>query len=64
MGSVKTAKLDVEIAKEEYTKLRNSEKKKKGNKGDAPGTTTKAVPPALAEAKALCDKALKALEAA
>eukprot|EP00804_Cyclotella_cryptica_P004160 CCRYP_014541-RA/>CCRYP_014541-RA protein AED:0.42 eAED:1.00 QI:0/0/0/1/1/1/2/0/283 len=62
--AVKTAKLDTEIAKEEYTQLRNSEKKKKGNKGDSPGTTTEAVPPALAEAKALYDKALKALEAA
>eukprot|EP00804_Cyclotella_cryptica_P003882 CCRYP_015754-RA/>CCRYP_015754-RA protein AED:0.44 eAED:1.00 QI:0/0/0/1/1/1/2/0/223 len=39
-------------------------RKKKGNKGDAPGTTAEAVPPALAEAKALYDKALKALEAA
>eukprot|EP00804_Cyclotella_cryptica_P015307 CCRYP_005411-RB/>CCRYP_005411-RB protein AED:0.38 eAED:1.00 QI:0/0/0/1/0/0/2/0/442 len=47
---VKTAKLD-------------AEKKKKGSKGDAPGTTAKAVSPALAEAKALYGKALKALEA-
>eukprot|EP00804_Cyclotella_cryptica_P028158 CCRYP_011021-RA/>CCRYP_011021-RA protein AED:0.58 eAED:1.00 QI:0/-1/0/1/-1/1/1/0/134 len=39
-------------------------KKKKGNKGDAPGATPEAVLPALAEAKALYDKALKALEAA
>eukprot|EP00804_Cyclotella_cryptica_P026276 CCRYP_007612-RA/>CCRYP_007612-RA protein AED:0.26 eAED:0.26 QI:127/1/1/1/0/0/2/34/152 len=53
------------IAKEEYTQLRYSKKKKKkGNEGDAPGTTAKAVPPALVEAKALYDKALKALEAA
>eukprot|EP00804_Cyclotella_cryptica_P013634 CCRYP_012963-RA/>CCRYP_012963-RA protein AED:0.41 eAED:0.41 QI:277/-1/0/1/-1/1/1/0/127 len=29
--AVKTAKLDAEIAKEEYTQLRRSEKKKKGN---------------------------------
>eukprot|EP00804_Cyclotella_cryptica_P017240 CCRYP_013145-RA/>CCRYP_013145-RA protein AED:0.36 eAED:1.00 QI:0/0/0/1/1/1/2/0/310 len=50
--------------KEEYTQLSNSAKKKKGNKGNAPGTTADAVPPALAEAKALYDKALKALEAA
>eukprot|EP00804_Cyclotella_cryptica_P028379 CCRYP_016425-RA/>CCRYP_016425-RA protein AED:0.39 eAED:1.00 QI:0/0/0/1/1/1/2/0/371 len=62
--AVKTAKLDVEIVEEEYAQLRNSEKKKKGSKGNAPGTTTEAVPPALAEAKALYDKALKALEAA
>jgi hypothetical protein len=62
--TVKTAKLDTEIAKEGYTQLRNSEKKKKDNKGDAPDTTTEGVPPALAEAKALCNKALKALEAA
>eukprot|EP00804_Cyclotella_cryptica_P010728 CCRYP_005515-RA/>CCRYP_005515-RA protein AED:0.48 eAED:1.00 QI:0/-1/0/1/-1/1/1/0/321 len=62
--AVKTAKLNADIVKEEYTQLRNSEKKKKGNKGDAPGTTAEAVPPALAEAKALYDKALKALEAA
>eukprot|EP00804_Cyclotella_cryptica_P031002 CCRYP_013583-RA/>CCRYP_013583-RA protein AED:0.44 eAED:1.00 QI:0/0/0/1/1/1/2/0/395 len=62
--AVKTAKLNAEIAKEEYTQLRHSEKKKKGNKGDAPGTTTEAVSPTLAEAKALYVKALKALEAA
>eukprot|EP00804_Cyclotella_cryptica_P013533 CCRYP_017230-RA/>CCRYP_017230-RA protein AED:0.33 eAED:0.70 QI:0/0/0/0.66/1/1/3/0/339 len=62
--AVETAKLDVDIAKGEYTQLRNAKKKKKGGKGDAPGTTTEAVPPALAEAKALYDKALKALEAA
>eukprot|EP00804_Cyclotella_cryptica_P008124 CCRYP_004607-RA/>CCRYP_004607-RA protein AED:0.43 eAED:0.97 QI:0/0/0/1/0/0/3/0/532 len=55
--------LDAEIAEEEYTQLRNSKKKKKGNKGDAPGTTAEAVPAALAEAKALYNKALKALEA-
>eukprot|EP00804_Cyclotella_cryptica_P019333 CCRYP_006197-RA/>CCRYP_006197-RA protein AED:0.33 eAED:0.81 QI:0/0/0/1/1/1/2/0/425 len=34
--AVETAKLDAEIAKEEFTKLCNSKKKKKGNKGDAP----------------------------
>eukprot|EP00804_Cyclotella_cryptica_P023910 CCRYP_010028-RA/>CCRYP_010028-RA protein AED:0.35 eAED:0.68 QI:0/0/0/1/0/0/6/0/715 len=61
--AVKTAKLDSEITKEEYTQLRNTKKKKKGNKGDAPGTSTKAVSSALAEAKALYNKALKALEA-
>eukprot|EP00804_Cyclotella_cryptica_P013103 CCRYP_002373-RA/>CCRYP_002373-RA protein AED:0.42 eAED:1.00 QI:0/-1/0/1/-1/1/1/0/309 len=61
--AVETAKLDAEITKGEYTQLCNSEKKKKGNKGDAPGTTTEAVSPALAEAKATYDKALKALEA-
>eukprot|EP00804_Cyclotella_cryptica_P024749 CCRYP_001726-RA/>CCRYP_001726-RA protein AED:0.44 eAED:0.44 QI:42/1/0.5/1/0/0/2/0/194 len=58
------AEAEKAIAKEEYTQLRTSEKKKKGNKGNAPGTTAEAVPPALAEAKALYDKALKALEAA
>eukprot|EP00804_Cyclotella_cryptica_P005287 CCRYP_015803-RA/>CCRYP_015803-RA protein AED:0.36 eAED:1.00 QI:0/0/0/1/1/1/2/0/297 len=62
--AVKTAKLDTEITKKEYKQLRNSEKKKKGNKGDAPGTTAEAVPPALAEAKASHGKALKAPEAA
>eukprot|EP00804_Cyclotella_cryptica_P005440 CCRYP_002984-RA/>CCRYP_002984-RA protein AED:0.40 eAED:1.00 QI:0/-1/0/1/-1/1/1/0/366 len=62
--AVETAKLDMDIAKGEYTQLHNAEKKKKGGKGDAPGTTTKAAPPALAEAKALYNKALKALEAA
>eukprot|EP00804_Cyclotella_cryptica_P027897 CCRYP_003796-RA/>CCRYP_003796-RA protein AED:0.34 eAED:1.00 QI:0/0/0/1/1/1/2/0/430 len=62
--AIKTAKLDAEIAKEEYAQLHNSEKKKKGHKGDAPGTSTEAVSPALSEAKALYDKALKALEAA
>eukprot|EP00804_Cyclotella_cryptica_P015513 CCRYP_003554-RA/>CCRYP_003554-RA protein AED:0.37 eAED:1.00 QI:0/0/0/1/1/1/2/0/455 len=60
--AVETAKLDAEIAKEEFMKLRNSEKKKKGNKGDAPCTTTKPASPALVEAKALYDKALKTLE--
>eukprot|EP00804_Cyclotella_cryptica_P020187 CCRYP_010891-RA/>CCRYP_010891-RA protein AED:0.41 eAED:1.00 QI:0/0/0/1/0/0/4/0/316 len=53
----------MDIAKEEYIQLRNAERKKKGGKGDAPGTTTEAVQPALAEAKALYNKALKALEA-
>eukprot|EP00804_Cyclotella_cryptica_P009741 CCRYP_011259-RA/>CCRYP_011259-RA protein AED:0.52 eAED:1.00 QI:0/0/0/0.5/1/1/2/0/396 len=53
--AVKTAKLDAEIAKEEHTQLCNSEKKKKGNE---------AVPPAPAQAEALYNKALKALEAA
>eukprot|EP00804_Cyclotella_cryptica_P005204 CCRYP_014246-RA/>CCRYP_014246-RA protein AED:0.30 eAED:0.80 QI:0/0/0/1/1/1/3/0/373 len=48
----------------EYAQLRNSKKKKKGSKGDAPGITTEAVLPALAEAKASYDMALKALEAA
>eukprot|EP00804_Cyclotella_cryptica_P011134 CCRYP_019068-RA/>CCRYP_019068-RA protein AED:0.16 eAED:0.56 QI:0/0/0/1/1/1/2/0/232 len=47
--AVKTAKLDAEIAKDEYMQLRSSKKKKKGNKGNAP---------------ALDDKAIKALEAA
>eukprot|EP00804_Cyclotella_cryptica_P007807 CCRYP_001401-RA/>CCRYP_001401-RA protein AED:0.43 eAED:1.00 QI:0/0/0/1/0/0.5/2/0/261 len=51
------------IAKGEFTQLRNSEQKKKGGKGDAPGTTTEAVAPTLDEAKAIYDKALKALEA-
>eukprot|EP00804_Cyclotella_cryptica_P019640 CCRYP_013978-RA/>CCRYP_013978-RA protein AED:0.50 eAED:0.92 QI:0/0/0/0.5/1/1/2/0/367 len=45
-----------------YVKVRNAKKKKKGNKGDAPGTTTKTASPALVEAKASYDKALKALE--
>eukprot|EP00804_Cyclotella_cryptica_P025626 CCRYP_002855-RA/>CCRYP_002855-RA protein AED:0.04 eAED:0.04 QI:133/1/1/1/0/0/2/0/163 len=56
---------DVEkaIAKREYTQL-VALRKKKGNKGDGPGTSTEAALPALAEAKALYDKALKALEAA
>eukprot|EP00804_Cyclotella_cryptica_P018328 CCRYP_017981-RA/>CCRYP_017981-RA protein AED:0.54 eAED:1.00 QI:0/0/0/1/1/1/2/0/424 len=62
--AVKTAKTDVEIAKGEYVQLRNAKKKKKkGGKGDVPGTTTEAVPPTLAEAKALYYKALKALKA-
>eukprot|EP00804_Cyclotella_cryptica_P012933 CCRYP_002283-RA/>CCRYP_002283-RA protein AED:0.43 eAED:0.43 QI:0/-1/0/1/-1/1/1/0/242 len=39
-------------------------KKKKGNKQDTPGTTAEAISPALTEAKAYYDKALKALEAA
>eukprot|EP00804_Cyclotella_cryptica_P007457 CCRYP_002651-RA/>CCRYP_002651-RA protein AED:0.48 eAED:1.00 QI:0/0/0/1/1/1/2/0/188 len=60
--AVETAKLGSEIAKGEYTQLRNSEKKKKGDKGDTPGTTTEAVSPTLSQAKVLYNKALKALE--
>eukprot|EP00804_Cyclotella_cryptica_P028646 CCRYP_008172-RA/>CCRYP_008172-RA protein AED:0.47 eAED:0.47 QI:0/-1/0/1/-1/1/1/0/121 len=37
-------------------------KKKKGNKGDAPGTTTETASPALVEAKASYNKFLKVLE--
>eukprot|EP00804_Cyclotella_cryptica_P020405 CCRYP_012622-RA/>CCRYP_012622-RA protein AED:0.45 eAED:1.00 QI:0/0/0/1/1/1/2/0/438 len=62
--AVETAKIEAELAKQEYVTVRNAEKKKKGNKQDVPGTTAEAVPPALAEAKACYDKTLKALEAA
>eukprot|EP00804_Cyclotella_cryptica_P007465 CCRYP_002661-RA/>CCRYP_002661-RA protein AED:0.40 eAED:1.00 QI:0/-1/0/1/-1/1/1/0/374 len=61
--AVETAKIEAELAKQEYVTVRNAEKKKKGNKQDAPSTTAEAVPPALAEATAYYDKALKALEA-
>eukprot|EP00804_Cyclotella_cryptica_P005361 CCRYP_017449-RA/>CCRYP_017449-RA protein AED:0.37 eAED:1.00 QI:0/0/0/1/1/1/2/0/399 len=60
--AVETAKIKAELAKQEYVMVRNAEKKKKGNKQDSPGTTTEAVSPALVEAKAAYDKALKALE--
>eukprot|EP00804_Cyclotella_cryptica_P003536 CCRYP_002154-RA/>CCRYP_002154-RA protein AED:0.39 eAED:1.00 QI:0/0/0/1/1/1/3/0/379 len=53
--AVETAKIEAELAKQEYVT-------KQGNKQEAPGTTTKAVSPALVEAKAAYDKALKALE--
>ena len=50
--AVDTAKIEAELAKQEYVTVRNAEKKKKGNKQDAPGTTTEAASPALVEAKA------------
>eukprot|EP00804_Cyclotella_cryptica_P022129 CCRYP_011603-RA/>CCRYP_011603-RA protein AED:0.70 eAED:1.00 QI:0/0/0/0.5/1/1/2/0/149 len=59
--AVETAKLKAEIEKGEYTQLNNTKKKKKGSKGDVPGITTEAVSSALPEAKAIYDKALKAL---
>eukprot|EP00804_Cyclotella_cryptica_P022859 CCRYP_005058-RA/>CCRYP_005058-RA protein AED:0.39 eAED:0.90 QI:0/0/0/1/0/0/2/0/459 len=62
--AVETAKIEAELAKQEYVTVRNAEKKKKGNKQDTPGTTAEAISPALTEAKAYYDKALKALEAA
>eukprot|EP00804_Cyclotella_cryptica_P004891 CCRYP_004940-RA/>CCRYP_004940-RA protein AED:0.36 eAED:0.84 QI:0/0/0/1/1/1/2/0/428 len=60
--AVETAKIEAELAKQEYLTVHNAEKKKKGNKQEAPGTTTEAVSSALVEAKAAYDKALKALE--
>eukprot|EP00804_Cyclotella_cryptica_P017627 CCRYP_006777-RA/>CCRYP_006777-RA protein AED:0.40 eAED:0.74 QI:0/0/0/1/1/1/3/0/210 len=45
--AVETAKIEAELAKQEYVTVQNAEKKKKGNKQDAP---------------AAYDKALKALE--
>jgi hypothetical protein len=60
--AVESAKVEDELTKQEYVTVRNAEKKKKGNKQDAPGTTTEAASPALVEAKAAYDKALKALE--
>eukprot|EP00804_Cyclotella_cryptica_P011700 CCRYP_020713-RA/>CCRYP_020713-RA protein AED:0.12 eAED:0.73 QI:0/0/0/1/0/0/2/0/369 len=60
--AVETAKIESELAKQEYVTVRNAEKKKKGNKQDAPGTTAEAASPALVEAKAAYDKVLKALE--
>eukprot|EP00804_Cyclotella_cryptica_P015562 CCRYP_003573-RA/>CCRYP_003573-RA protein AED:0.43 eAED:1.00 QI:0/0/0/1/1/1/2/0/248 len=53
--AVETARIEAELAKEEYVN-------KKGNKGDAPGTTTEAASPALVEAKASYDKFMKVLE--
>eukprot|EP00804_Cyclotella_cryptica_P029034 CCRYP_005230-RA/>CCRYP_005230-RA protein AED:0.27 eAED:0.62 QI:206/0/0/1/1/1/3/0/428 len=60
--AVETAKIEAELAKQEYVTVRNAEKTKKGNKQDAPGTTAEAASPALTEAKAAYDKVLKALE--
>eukprot|EP00804_Cyclotella_cryptica_P020838 CCRYP_011449-RA/>CCRYP_011449-RA protein AED:0.36 eAED:0.63 QI:0/0/0/1/0/0.33/3/0/453 len=60
--AVETAKIEAELAKEEYVKVRNAKKRKKGNKGDAPGTTTETASPALVEAKASYDKFLKVLK--
>eukprot|EP00804_Cyclotella_cryptica_P000885 CCRYP_001119-RA/>CCRYP_001119-RA protein AED:0.45 eAED:0.45 QI:176/-1/1/1/-1/1/1/0/109 len=60
--AVETAKIEAELAKQDYATARNAEKKKKGNKQEAPGTTTEAASPALVEAKATYDKVLKALE--
>eukprot|EP00804_Cyclotella_cryptica_P001371 CCRYP_014131-RA/>CCRYP_014131-RA protein AED:0.40 eAED:0.42 QI:0/-1/0/1/-1/1/1/0/379 len=60
--AVETAKIEAELAKQEYVTIHNAEKKKKGNKQDAPGTTAEAASPALTEAKAAYDKVLKALE--
>eukprot|EP00804_Cyclotella_cryptica_P019778 CCRYP_009682-RA/>CCRYP_009682-RA protein AED:0.44 eAED:0.96 QI:0/0/0/1/0/0.33/3/0/306 len=60
--AVETAKIEAELAKQEYVTVRNAEKKKKGNKQDVPGTTAKAASLALVEAKAMYDKVLKALE--
>eukprot|EP00804_Cyclotella_cryptica_P028868 CCRYP_008447-RA/>CCRYP_008447-RA protein AED:0.41 eAED:0.75 QI:0/0/0/1/1/1/2/0/300 len=60
--AVETAKIEAELAKQDYVTVRNAEKKKKGNKQEAPGTTTEAASPALVEAKATYDKVLKALE--
>eukprot|EP00804_Cyclotella_cryptica_P003810 CCRYP_008934-RA/>CCRYP_008934-RA protein AED:0.59 eAED:0.89 QI:0/0/0/1/0/0/2/0/90 len=54
--AVETAKIEAELAKQEYVMVRNAEKKKKGNKQDAPGTTAEASSPALTEAKAAYDK--------
>eukprot|EP00804_Cyclotella_cryptica_P012800 CCRYP_010557-RA/>CCRYP_010557-RA protein AED:0.43 eAED:1.00 QI:0/0/0/1/1/1/2/0/342 len=60
--AVVTAKIEAELAKQEYVTVRNAEKKKKGNKQDAPGMTAEATSPALVEAMATYDKVLKALE--
>eukprot|EP00804_Cyclotella_cryptica_P018265 CCRYP_005976-RA/>CCRYP_005976-RA protein AED:0.46 eAED:0.82 QI:0/0/0/1/0.5/0.33/3/0/385 len=60
--AVETAKIEAELAKQDYVTVRNAEKKKKGNKQEAPGTTAEAASPALVEAKATYDKVLKALE--
>eukprot|EP00804_Cyclotella_cryptica_P012814 CCRYP_010562-RA/>CCRYP_010562-RA protein AED:0.46 eAED:0.46 QI:0/-1/1/1/-1/1/1/51/108 len=60
--AVETAKIEAELAKQDYATARNAEKKKKGNKQEAPGMTTEAASPALVEAKATYDKVLKALE--
>eukprot|EP00804_Cyclotella_cryptica_P023647 CCRYP_011963-RA/>CCRYP_011963-RA protein AED:0.41 eAED:0.47 QI:0/0/0.16/1/0/0/6/139/506 len=60
--AVETAKIEAELAKQDYVTVRNAEKKKKGNKQEAPGMTTEAASPALVEAKATYDKVLKALE--
>eukprot|EP00804_Cyclotella_cryptica_P012571 CCRYP_014714-RA/>CCRYP_014714-RA protein AED:0.46 eAED:0.46 QI:0/-1/1/1/-1/1/1/51/108 len=60
--AVETAKIEAELAKQDYVTVRNAEKKKKGNKQEAPGATTEAASPALVEAKATYDKVLKALE--
>ena len=60
--AVETAKIEAELAKQEYVTARNAEKKKKGNKQEAPGTTTETASPALVEAKTTYDKVLKALE--
>eukprot|EP00804_Cyclotella_cryptica_P007669 CCRYP_015243-RA/>CCRYP_015243-RA protein AED:0.40 eAED:1.00 QI:0/0/0/1/1/1/3/0/351 len=54
--AVETAKIEAELAKQEYVTVRNAEKKKKGNKQDVPGMTAKAASPALVEAKATYDK--------
>ena len=58
------AELETELAKEEYVKLRSSEKKR--NKGNKPkGSRSEVTNPdseALAAAKAACEKALKAIE--
>eukprot|EP00804_Cyclotella_cryptica_P017118 CCRYP_003329-RA/>CCRYP_003329-RA protein AED:0.45 eAED:0.45 QI:110/-1/1/1/-1/1/1/0/131 len=62
--AVETAKIEAELAKQEYVTVRNAEKKKKGNKQEAPATTTETASPALVEAKTTYDKVLKALEAA
>eukprot|EP00804_Cyclotella_cryptica_P028378 CCRYP_016438-RA/>CCRYP_016438-RA protein AED:0.40 eAED:0.79 QI:0/0/0/1/1/1/5/0/356 len=62
LHAVETAKIEAELAKQDYVTVRNAEKKKKGNKQEAPGTTTEAASPALVEAKATYDKVLKALE--
>eukprot|EP00804_Cyclotella_cryptica_P008289 CCRYP_016489-RA/>CCRYP_016489-RA protein AED:0.39 eAED:1.00 QI:0/0/0/1/1/1/2/0/392 len=60
--AVETAKIEAELAKQEYVTVRNAERKKKGNRQKAPGTTTEAASPALVEAKATYNKVLKALE--
>ena len=60
------AELEAELAKEEYVKLRNSEKRK--NKGNKPeGSRSEVTNPeseALAAAKAAYEKALKAIQEA